>query len=251
MAAFGSALAVAGVAFILSGERVKGLAVVAMGLALLATVPLRVPTPRRELPVVAPVDGTVEAALVFRYSVRMVRAGTISTGLFTAVMIAVALWPDEIADGEPLVRPAGVIGTVLLGGMFLVGVANSRHGGSLALTPRGLWNGRRGFGVFVPWDIVEEVVSAEIPGTPLIGVYVTDRGSIQTSRVARFFFRLNRGRVGDVTLAPTIFQVEPAWVLATIRHYLEHPGDRRELGTAAAVTRFVQIAHATPLDPAS
>jgi hypothetical protein len=251
MAAFGAALTVIGIALLLGDDGIEGIAAIAFGLALLTAVPSGVPSARRELPVVAPVEGTADTALVFRYSTRAMRAGTVSMGLFTVVMAALALWPEELADGDLVARLVGAAGTVLLGGMFLLGVANSRHGGSLALTPAGLRSGRPGFGVFVPWDAIEGVAATQTVGTPLIGVYVKDRGAIEATRMARLLLRLDRGRAGDVTLSPAVFEVEPAWVLATLRHYVEHPEDRRELGTAAAVTRFVQMAHDTPPESAS
>lgn len=244
MGAFGAALTVAGAVIALGDDLLVGVGAAFLGLAMLAALPTTIPVSRRELPEVAPADGTSEAALVFRYSGRAVRAGTVSMGLFAAVMAMLALWPDEIAPGEPFARPLGIVTALFLGGMFVIGLGNSLHGGCLALSPRGLRNGRPAFGLFVPWEAIEDVAATETRGIPLIGIFVSDRRSIGTTRLGRLLLRLDRGRSGDVTLSPAVFQVEPAWVLETIRHYVEHPADRQELGTPAAVERFVRIAWA-------
>lgn len=230
----------------LSQGNERGFVGLAVALGAAAAIPWYLRPNKTADPSAAVVDGRAEPGLVFVYSTSRIRAATAAMAVLTAGMIALALWPETIATGMPLARPIGVVGAIFAGGMSTIGVANSRKGGSFALTPTGVFNGRAGYGSFVPWEVVDRVSRTEVKGTPLVALFVSDRDAIEVRGFARWLTRLDTGVYGDVTTSPWALRVDPDVLVAAIRHYLEHPADRRELGTHRAVERFRAIARPAP-----
>ncbi len=131
-------------------------------------------------------------------------------------------------------------------GFWMVSMAVAVAGAGVASLSSGRERGIAGLALgFVPWEAVVRVARTEVNRTPLAGVFVSDRALMQTTGAARILARLDSGSYGDLIASPWALRADPDALVETIRHYLEHPEGRRELGTHRAVERFEEIVRAT------
>ena len=246
--AFALLTAAAGIAMTI-GRDAAGPATAAFGLALVCVYPAMLPRRPGVEPVVSQVAGTAESGLVFRRSRARVRSVVGGLGLFGLSFALMWASVEAFVDGadDRFLRIVAPLGAVLFGAMFVNGL-RGLDGGQLALTPRGVRFSQGGSVFFVPWESIVGVRATAMrsrPGggrEPLIGMDLTTRDAVETSAVSRLLLKLTPRAYGDVTVAPRLFEVDPALVLATLRHFHENPAERQDLGSERALQRFGAIA---------
>lgn len=162
--------------------------------------------------------------------------GFAGAGAIMAVMAEAFVDPGE-DPGWP--RFIGVSCAVLGAGGALAGIRNGVFGRTyLALTSDGILFHSPVGSSYVPWDDVTEAGLFEMSHNMFLGISVSDPAAVETSG-PRWLHQANRGLSGwDLSFATSTIAVDPAVLEETVRHYLQHPEARRELGTPVSEARL-------------
>ena len=123
----------------------------------------------------------------------------------------------------------------------------------MALTPQGISN-RQGFlGSVIPWEAIEKVEVTGFGSEDFIVVEVSDESHVHTSGGERLLMAVNRRLLGDaeeggaqdppwsVTYPARYLEADPDLIVKVIRHYLQSPEQRTELGTEASLRRVEEL----------
>ncbi|WP_026403177.1 hypothetical protein [Actinomadura rifamycini] len=165
---------------------------------------------------------------------REVRPATATAAvLFGAGALGMFLSPDPAVGADPVML---AIGTVLVVAGIVAAAARTGFRG-VVLAP-GLVVVRTalfGRSERLAWEDVLDVIVYEAQGGPAFALVPVDLDVFGTDRRDRLRAAFGEGRV---EVHAGRFGVDPALLLLALRHYLHHPGDRRELGTREAVERI-------------
>jgi len=184
--------------------------------------------------------GSRQPALVFRFSKAKRRLGLLGTSAFTLVGILFVLNATALADPEDdpsVILAVGIMCVSIFGLVTVLGLANElARGSSVALMRDGILSA----GVlswFLPWDAVDEILTIDVHGTPMVGVVASDPSLVETSGIGRILAIIGRRTTGvDLAFAGL---VAPLSVLAdALRNYCSHPEERGRIGSAEPVSRL-------------
>lgn len=231
------------------GDRVPGVGVLAFGIALASAAPaFRTWARRGEVAGEAVARaGSVEAAIVFPYSLTKALALAVGATAFALASAAIAFgaeaFADDPADSTWLYRVVGAVGSVVFGAMAALWTRSLRRRPSVSITRSGIQIDVGGNRTFVPWEIVADVRAFEIGAhtgggratEPLIGIDVSERERVEAPAWARLLMPLNRRFGGDISIAVRTLDVDPALLYWTLRRYVADPPARAAIGTSASI----------------
>ncbi|RSN68121.1 hypothetical protein [Actinomadura sp. WAC 06369] len=160
---------------------------------------------------------------------------------FGAGSAALSGTADPAVAGDPILL---LIGAVLLAWSprCLVGVLGFR---GVLLTPEAVVvrSGMHRTALRLPWREIDGVVPYERSGEggkehKLIALTVLDASHLRVRWWPRVKYRYFGVRDAETTVHAGRFGADPALLLLALRHYLDHPADRPELGGREAVERI-------------
>ncbi|WP_430790898.1 hypothetical protein [Actinoplanes sp. G11-F43] len=152
----------------------------------------------------------------------------------TPVVLAVLglAWFGWLSDSVLL---AGVVLVCCLAGAVPVGIMCYLAPGRLTLSPDGVHHRGLALTQFSPWTSIAGVGAIE-SGQERTIVIDVDPGD--DDRIRHFLPKDTHPLLPAIVVSDTWLLTDPTLVHETLRHYLDNPGDRHELGTRAAVDRI-------------
>jgi hypothetical protein len=185
---------------------------------------------------------------------------TQSAVLFGSLFAALFLTVMVVHGVEDYHRGKAVIGMVAFWGIFLAALWSTLKGRpGIALTPDGIiWRPLLGPNSFLPWpDIARCSLFMKYgrnnsKGSLAIGMNLVDSPSFQPGLLFRNRMKSSQLTNGwHFTYSAETMAAPLFWVSAVINYYLQHPDDRREIGTPAGLTRAggLEVQNASAIPP--
>ena len=217
------------------------LLVLAFGVTVLSTLPMFWPR-RNGRPDLRDLPGG--RGVSFGYSTGRKLAALVGACAFCVCGVVLVVAAETL-----VMRAVGVLATLLFG-FFAWYVARNRAGRwAVVATPSGIGTVDGPGAVVVPWDAVRDVVADEtttyvrgMPNRePHIAVHTEAEAVRHQDAVDSALANLNRSFTdADLVVPVRALGVDPALVLAALRHYLRHPDQRAELGDRRALERIAR-----------